>query len=503
MKWKQVVWLALPLLSLAMYGCEKEWQSSERIVSIKTDQAPTLDGVADAGLWDRARIVMLTLNRVTEVTKQESALVPATMGAHVRAIHTDSHVYFLVAWTDSYKADVRSPLVWRETADGGGFYEPMLQQDDEVSLMFTMSGDYKRLLTEDTQYHADLWQWGAGRTNASGYALDAKLVLTRVRPSPDAKIFEHNPTKQDMWIWTPQDSGSPAFARRVPSEFKGDTIDPQEVREPSGSAGDVQAKGQWHEDLGLWAVEFGRKRDTGYDDDGKLGPPIVGDLSVAIVTVGPTGRALTYLSPPARLVFEGSQGEWNFDKCRRGEKPLGLEVQAGNWIASQEPTAPSPGMALAQIATSSREDSKPSVLLKTGEYENFELSASVRFVPGSTESAAGLLLRQVDRGSNYRFEVNCRRGLVRLVRFSDGVGKVLSPHLEREIRIDVWHRLKVLCQADRFTCYLDGEEVLQVRDGSYTDGQVGLWTYADTNALFDDVSLRIRPMTPSEQPAAE
>jgi len=486
-----------------MCGCEKEWQSSERIVSIKTDQAPTLDGVADAGLWDRARTVALTLNRVTEVTKQERTLLPATIEARVRAIHTNSHVYFLVAWTDSHKADVYSPLVWRETADGGGFYMPMLQQDDELSLVFTMSGDYKRLLTEDMQYHADLWRWGAGRTNASGYALDAKLVLTRVKPSRDATIFEHSPSKQKLWVWTPPDSGTPAFAHRVPREFKGDTIEPQEIREPAGSAGDVQAKGQWHEDLGLWAVEFGRKYDTGYNDDCKLGPPIVGDLSVGVVTVDSTGRALTYLSPPARVAFEGPPGEWNFDKCRRGEKPMGLEVQAGNWIVSQEPTAPSPGMALAQIATSKREDFKPSVLLKTGEYENFELSTSVRFLPGSVESAAGLLLRQVDRGSNYRFEVNCRKGLVRLVRFKDGKGEVLSPHLELEIRTDVWHRLKVLCQGDQFTCYLDGEEVLQVKDGSYTDGHLGLWTYADTNALFDDVSLRIQPMMQPEQPAAE
>ncbi len=42
----------------------------------------------------------------------------------------------------------------------------------------------------------------------------------------------------------------------------------------------------------------------------------------------------------------------------------------------------------------------------------------------------------------------------------------------------------------KITCYLDGKPLLEAEDSTFTDaGVVGLWTKADAQSYFDDLTV--------------
>jgi hypothetical protein len=56
-------------------------------------------------------------------------------------------------------------------------------------------------------------------------------------------------------------------------------------------------------------------------------------------------------------------------------------------------------------------------------------------------------------------------------------------------RTEGWHRLRVAMSGDRIECYFDGRKYLDVRDSTFKEaGKIGLWTKADAQTHFDDLS---------------
>ncbi|UCD35530.1 MAG: hypothetical protein JSU90_01485, partial [Nitrospiraceae bacterium] len=64
--------------------------------------------------------------------------------------------------------------------------------------------------------------------------------------------------------------GTPAFKSTLQVEYAGDVVPRFTHVTPSGSAGDVQAKGQWKD--GMWTIEFSRALNTGNTDDVAFNP---------------------------------------------------------------------------------------------------------------------------------------------------------------------------------------------------------------------------------------
>ena len=53
-----------------------------------------------------------------------------------------------------------------------------------------------------------------------------------------------------------------------------------------------------------------------------------------------------------------------------------------------------------------------------------------------------------------------------------------------------WNDLKLTVQDDIFTVYLNGKQIFQVKDKTFTNvGKVGLWTKADAVSYFDDFKI--------------
>ena len=53
-----------------------------------------------------------------------------------------------------------------------------------------------------------------------------------------------------------------------------------------------------------------------------------------------------------------------------------------------------------------------------------------------------------------------------------------------------WHTLRVTMMGDHIQCYYDGKRFLDVKDSTFSDaGKVGLWTKADAQTYFDDLTV--------------
>jgi hypothetical protein len=60
-----------------------------------------------------------------------------------------------------------------------------------------------------------------------------------------------------------------------------------------------------------------------------------------------------------------------------------------------------------------------------------------------------------------------------------------------DIAAGEWHTLKVRHQADKIECYLDDKKLLEAADDALTrPGKVGLWTKADAQTHFDQLSIQ-------------
>jgi hypothetical protein len=135
----------------------------------------------------------------------------------------------------------------------------------------------------------DLWQWRAARSNAVGYASDDWVLEYRNGDAGRAPFF--NPAKPEFMY----DEKSTGFRAIPEAEVRsrmgqaaliekknavvldpnakfapGDLLPQYVLREPEGSAADVQAFGRYLD--GHWVVELRRKLNTGHPDDKVLQP---------------------------------------------------------------------------------------------------------------------------------------------------------------------------------------------------------------------------------------
>jgi hypothetical protein len=50
--------------------------------------------------------------------------------------------------------------------------------------------------------------------------------------------------------------------------------------------------------------------------------------------------------------------------------------------------------------------------------------------------------------------------------------------------------MRVTMAGNKITCYLDGQKHLEVEDATFPDaGKIGLWSKADAQSYFDDLTV--------------
>lgn len=276
------------------------------LVSIKVDQAPALDGVADEAIWQDAPEIVIPVSGGANNDSTEVSL---------KSVYTGDMVYFVVTWTDPTESWLRVP--WEKQTDGtwirladpndkGGdnnlYYEDKLafiwDIDNSIPNFNTVGcftachvGEnsdvkpYGNMYTAEEGQLGDIWHWKSVRN--LNQVDDQYLDWTRYTADtpgagrkPDARDnggYVNNETEdRQMPAFMPpgggNKDGSPGYileSEKVPfddSLFQaGDRVPSIIKSEFIGDRGDISAG--WEYSDGAWTLELGRALDTGSETD--------------------------------------------------------------------------------------------------------------------------------------------------------------------------------------------------------------------------------------------
>jgi hypothetical protein len=227
--------------------------SAQTLTAVKVTHAPAIDGSGNDAAWNSAKPI---------------TVMDKTAGAEVvlKAVYTGDMIYFYVQFPDSQEDRLHKPWVWDKSIEA---YKLGPQREDSFTFKWNMEKKEVDLSNfSDDAYTADVWYWKAGRTDPAGYSDDKSHVLAS---TSGKKAKETNSkTGKKRYLMRIGDKGKSAQKKRILTDHKGDVEDQYVSRKPEGSRADVQAKGIWKD--GLWTIEFGRKLDTGNDDDIQFTP---------------------------------------------------------------------------------------------------------------------------------------------------------------------------------------------------------------------------------------
>ncbi|MBW2462459.1 MAG: hypothetical protein JRH11_12495 [Deltaproteobacteria bacterium] len=195
-------------------------------------------------------------------------------------------------------------------------------------------------------------------------------------------------------------------------------------------------------------------------------------------------------SPPIALApSSASRVSWGFGNDAVGTTPDGFTVAAGRWEVALDATRGDHDLVLRQVE-SSADDVFNVALVDGTSFGDLDVSVRLRSVAGRIDQGGGVVWRARDPRNYYITRYNPLEDNVRVYQVSDGRRTMIesaSPRLDHA----AWHTLRVTMVGDHIECFLDGQRYLDSRDTTFTDaGQVGLWTKADAQTLFDDLTVR-------------
>lgn len=189
----------------------------------------------------------------------------------------------------------------------------------------------------------------------------------------------------------------------------------------------------------------------------------------------------------AGFMPQDQKGSWTFDTDKVGVTAMGFTAEVGEWKVVADETAPSRPNVLAQMAKSASSTFNLTLISATT-YQDTDLSVRMKAVAGEVDQGGGLVWRAKDAGNYYIVRYNPLEDNYRVYTVVNGRRAQLQsadvPHT------DGWHILRVTMTGDHIECYYDGKKYLDVRDTTFKEtGKIGLWTKADAQSHFDDITV--------------
>ena len=131
------------------------------------------------------------------------------------------------------------------------------------------------------------------------------------------------------------------------------------------------------------------------------------------------------------------------------------------------------------------------------ELKNVELIVKIKGVKGEMDQGGGFIWRFIDADNYYVVRANPLEDNVVLYKVEKGkrtdlplIGKGKTYGVDVEPLGSGWNTLKLRVVDDLFTVYLNGKQIFQVSDKTFTNaGKIGLWTKADAVTYFDDLQV--------------
>lgn len=213
-------------------------------------------------------------------------------------------------------------------------------------------------------------------------------------------------------------------------------------------------------------------------------------VGVAVVVVlALVGAGYLWNRNRATVVFTeadtrpGTVEAFDFDSDPPGT-PRGIQVYSGTWAVRAEADAPSGSQVLCQTGAAKY----PALALSEKVYGDMVLTAKVKAVSGAEDRAAGLLGRIQDADNHYIGRANALEDNVRLYRYTTGTRTQIASGTG-VLTAGKWHELRLEIVGERLKLFLDGRLTTEASDSTFSAGKAGLWTKADSQTCFDDVTI--------------
>ena len=182
----------------------------------------------------------------------------------------------------------------------------------------------------------------------------------------------------------------------------------------------------------------------------------------------------------------GQERRWNFDDDPLGFIARGFTAGSGTWSVVSSDS----GNSFAQSARNV-EGVLNIALVDDSSARDLDLSVRMKPVAGEFDQGGGLVWRACDKRNYYLCRYNPLDDNFRLYKVVEGTKSLLQ-------NADVgktpgWHSIGVAMTSDHIECFLDGKKLLVHDDPSLrAAGKIGVWTKADAQSQFDDLSFVAR-----------
>jgi hypothetical protein len=193
------------------------------------------------------------------------------------------------------------------------------------------------------------------------------------------------------------------------------------------------------------------------------------------------------------VALTGQSLKLDFEKYAVGKPPEGFSLaltgqgKPGVWIVKKDDQAH--GSVLMQSDADATDSRFPLAVYDGFTAKDVDLSVQFKAISGRVDQGAGIVWRYRDQNNYYITRCNALENNCTIYHVIDGRRQAFLNH-NVKVASNVWHTLRIEAAGDHFVVTLDGNKVLDARDGTFKDaGKVGLWTKADSVIAFDDFSI--------------
>ena len=195
--------------------------------------------------------------------------------------------------------------------------------------------------------------------------------------------------------------------------------------------------------------------------------------------------ALTLLLPAAVAArAEEPRRTWDFEHATTGQVAQGFSDDVGAWRVVQVGS----GKVFAQTAKNANSVFNIALAADTSAKE-VDIGVEMKAIAGQLDQGGGLVWRAADAKNYYLVRYNPLEDNYRLYKVVGGKRTMLED--AKIIPADGPHTLRVTMTGDHIEGFLDGKKIHDWRDDTFSaSGKIGLWTKADAQTQFDNLTLR-------------
>ena len=195
---------------------------------------------------------------------------------------------------------------------------------------------------------------------------------------------------------------------------------------------------------------------------------------------------------------EGSK-TFTFAKADLGKLPGGWKAEQTHegegsvWKVVADDTSPSKtGYVLAQTAAGPNRMFNLCVDEKTS-YKDVTISVRIKPVKGKLDQGGGVVWCYQDHDNYYICRMNPLEDNFRVYKVVKGKRIQLGTKEDLRWPVGKWFTLSITQKGDQITCSLDGKQYLEAKDDTFKEaGKVGLWSKADAQSHFDNLTIEGR-----------